>query len=218
VAWSSHASSHLRARLSHSPTYNASAPAHLNTTTGVVHAAFGGVVAMAYPDGEGRVPLSDRARASGLLALSPVNSTQTNVARILFALESDSPVMLTSAPGVGKTKTAQVVGELITGLPLCRISFSAETSVESLFGQIMPSSLPITVLNPFTGLNETRYLRQFVWRDGPITTAIRSGTFPPLMLWDEVNLAPPEVLDALAPLLARDRHLFRIPGQCHWTR
>jgi hypothetical protein len=213
VAWSPQAASHLRDRLMKSSTYNTSAPAHLNTTSGVVHAAFGGVVAMAYPDAEGRVPLTDRVRVSGLLALSSVNSTQVNVARILFALESNSPVMLTSPPGVGKTKTAQVVGELITGLPLCRVSFSAETSVESLFGQIMPSAQPVTILNPLTGLNETRYVRLFVWRDGIITAAIRAGSSPPLMLWDEVNLAPPEVLDALAPLLARDRHMFRIPGK-----
>lgn len=43
-------------------------------------------------------------------------------------------------------------------------------------------------------------IRKFSWQDGKMLRALRAGHW---LLLDELNLAPPEVLDGLMPLLDR---------------
>lgn len=43
-------------------------------------------------------------------------------------------------------------------------------------------------------------LRVFEWQDGTITRALKQGSW---ILFDEINLAPADVLQAITPLLQR---------------
>lgn len=42
--------------------------------------------------------------------------------------------------------------------------------------------------------------RTFEWQDGKLSTALKDGCW---VLLDEINLAPPDVLESLAPMLQR---------------
>jgi midasin len=75
-----------------------------------------------------------------------------------------------------------------------RINFSASTTLDQLLGSIVP-----------TCVNGNRV---FAWRDGKLLKALRQGKW---LLFDEINLATPEVLDGLAPLLYRDVKCIHIP-------
>ena len=72
----------------------------------------------------------------------------------------------------------------LLGVECERINFSANTTLEQLYGSYVP-----TLLNG---------KRVFSWQDGRLVQAIRAGKW---LLLDEINLAPAEVLDRLAVLL-----------------
>lgn len=76
----------------------------------------------------------------------------------------------------------------LLGIGCERINLSASTTLQQLLGGVMPR------IDPATGA------RVFSWQDGKLLAALRSGRW---LLLDEINLAPPEVLDGLAPLLDR---------------
>lgn len=65
-----------------------------------------------------------------------------------------------------------------------RINLSANTTLAQLFGSIVPC-----VRN-----NQ----RVFEWQEGKVLQALRAGAW---VLFDEINLAPREVLEGIAPLL-----------------
>lgn len=67
-----------------------------------------------------------------------------------------------------------------------RINLSASTTLAQLLGCVVPS------------VREGK--RVFEWQDGKVLQALRAGAW---ILLDEINLAPSEVLEGLAPLLAR---------------
>lgn len=83
----------------------------------------------------------------------------------------------------------------LLGYELVRINFSSNTTVDQLLGSIVP-----TVENG---------VRVFAWQDGPLLRALRKRIW---VLFDEINLAPPEVLDGLVPLLDRSFTHFKVPG------
>ena len=74
-----------------------------------------------------------------------------------------------------------------------RINFSASTTVEQLYGSFVPRM----VANR----------REFSWQDGKLVQAVKQGKW---LLFDEINLAPPEVLGRLAMLLAGGE--LTVPG------
>ena len=86
-------------------------------------------------------------------------------------------------PGIGKTAVINQVCRII-GIECERINCSANTTLEQLFGSVIPQSVGGK--------------RVFTWKDGKLTKAIKSKKW---VLFDEINLAPPEVLDGLVPLL-----------------
>ncbi len=77
------------------------------------------------------------------------------------------------------------VAELL-GLRCERINFSANTSVDQLLGSYIPQV--------------SGGQRVFAWHDGALVRAIKEGK---ILLLDEINLASPEVLASIAPLLDR---------------
>ena len=76
-----------------------------------------------------------------------------------------------------------------------RINFSASTTIEQLYGSFVPR---------FVGNR-----REFSWQDGKLVQAIKQGKW---LLFDEINLAPPEVLGRLAMLLESAGGELVIPG------
>ena len=67
-----------------------------------------------------------------------------------------------------------------------RINLSASTTLQQLLGGFTPRL--------------QGGVRVFSWQDGKLLQALRRGDW---LLLDELNLAPPEVLDGVAPLLHR---------------
>lgn len=94
----------------------------------------------------------------------------------------------------GKTMVVKQVAMML-GFECQRINLSKETTIPELFGSTMPY---------FEGNK-----RMFKWMDGPITIALRRKMW---VLLDEINLAPPEVLEVLIGLLERGAKSFHIPG------
>jgi midasin (ATPase involved in ribosome maturation) len=120
-------------------------------------------------------------------------------------------------PSVFECLSKQVADS--TGHQCERINLSASTTVAQLFGSTVPrycsNTLPTFVHTHHTwfpwrcielGLNNcasSRFIdgvRTFEFMEGALTQAIRKGHW---VLLDEINLAPPEVLQSLLPLLDR---------------
>lgn len=101
---------------------------------------------------------------------------------------------LQGPPGVGKTAVVLAVARLL-GHTVERICLSANTTTDQLFGTIIPTMVG--------------QRRVFQWQDGKLVAALR---FSKWVLFDEINLASAEVLESVAPLLARDIKTFRVPG------
>jgi len=81
------------------------------------------------------------------------------------------------------------------GIECERINLSGNTTLDQLIGSIVPSSVGGQ--------------RVFSWHDGKLVQALRSRQW---ILFDEINLAPPEVLEGLSFLLdRRNVSHFRVP-------
>lgn len=83
----------------------------------------------------------------------------------------------------------------LLGFGVERICLSANTTTDQLFGTIIPTMVG--------------QRRVFQWQDGKLLAALRLSKW---VLLDEINLAPAEVLESVAPLLARGDKTFRVPG------
>jgi hypothetical protein len=117
------------------------------------------------------------------LACTP--SLVINMARILAATTIRGPLLLEGPPGIGKTAVVEAMACLL-GYPCERVNLSGSVTL----GQLLGSYVPQVVGGQ----------RVFTWQEGVLVRALRRGAW---VLLDEVNLAPPEVLAAVAPLLDR---------------
>eukprot|EP01127_Copromyxa_protea_P008978 TRINITY_DN2080_c0_g1_i4.p1 TRINITY_DN2080_c0_g1~~TRINITY_DN2080_c0_g1_i4.p1 ORF type:complete len:7466 (-),score=1064.85 TRINITY_DN2080_c0_g1_i4:44-22441(-) len=118
----------------------------------------------------------------------------TQFARVFAAIQSGCPLLLEGPPGIGKTAVVNQIAKLV-GIECERLNFSNTTTLDQLLGCIIPR-----VVNG---------KRVFDWQDGSLVKAIKQSKW---VLLDEVNFASPEVLDALAPLLARKAQTYLIPS------
>eukprot|EP00392_Amoebophrya_sp_AT5.2_P015329 g15531.t1 len=126
----------------------------------------------------------------------PTPTLLRNLSRIFVCLDCKAPLLLEGPPGTGKTEAPRQAAKLCRHTSE-RISCSASTTVEQLFGSLVPEC-------------QADGRRVFRWRDGALLRAVRDGSW---IILDEINLAPPEVLDAVAPLLDRGIATFRVPGK-----
>ncbi|CAF0915731.1 unnamed protein product [Brachionus calyciflorus] len=125
--------------------------------------------------------------------LKPTETLIIQICRILISITTESALLLVGPPGVGKTSVvAQVCKILNTEYE--RINFSLNTTIEQLFGSIVPQLV--------------KGKREFIWRDGIITKAIKNRKW---ILLDEINLATSEVLQQLARLVDRNNEHFIVP-------
>ncbi|CAF3680158.1 unnamed protein product [Rotaria sp. Silwood1] len=125
----------------------------------------------------------------------PTPTLLNQMARIFAATSSKTPLLLEGPPGIGKTQVVTQVCQLLN--KQCeRINLSANTSLDQLIGCIIPRC------------NENGR-RIFEWQDGKILSALKKRKW---ILLDELNLAAPEVLEGLTPLLYRDTHTYTVPS------
>ncbi|GMH42204.1 hypothetical protein BSKO_10123 [Bryopsis sp. KO-2023] len=128
------------------------------------------------------------------LKCTATSTFMMNIARIFAAISAGSAPLLEGPPGIGKTAVVGQVASLL-GAECVRINLSKDTSVQHLLGSIMPRF--------------SKNRRVFEWHDGKLVEALKSRKW---VLLDEINLAPPEVLEVLIPLLERRSGHFHVPG------
>jgi len=120
---------------------------------------------------------AERERLETELAMD--GPTARLIARALRSISAGEPLLIEGEPGTSKTTGARFAAALL-GLACVRVNFSGATDVGELLGKFVPSD------------------GGWVYSDGPITDTVKRGG---LVLLDELNLAPPAVLDRLFPLL-----------------
>ncbi|CAF4810853.1 unnamed protein product, partial [Rotaria sp. Silwood1] len=143
------------------------------------------------------MPLRDDDSEEKVFSCLRISSTKTtckNIARLFTADSARVPLLLEGPPGIGKTAIIDQVCKL-RDEKLERINMSANTTVEQLFGSIVAKS--------------DGQQRTFVWQDGAVTRALRKKHS---ILFDEINLAPPEVLESVVSLLQRDKKTIVLTG------
>jgi hypothetical protein len=118
----------------------------------------------------------------------------SNIMRIFAAVRVGSALLLEGPPGVGKTEVVRQVAQVL-GYECVRINLSANSTLEQLFGSYVPRF--------------QNGVKGFVWKNGQLTEGILQKSW---ILLDEINLAPAEVLDSLAPLLLHEQDIFPVPG------
>ncbi|EJW86828.1 hypothetical protein WUBG_02263 [Wuchereria bancrofti] len=94
-----------------------------------------------------------------------------NIFRLVRGLAVDKPILLEGPPGCGKSSTVVALAA-VTGHSLTRLNLSEQTDLADLFGCDVP-----VILSDGTP--------SFMWRDGPILHAIKTGQW---VLLDEVCL------------------------------
>lgn len=114
---------------------------------------------------------------------------------MLMAWEMGEKVLITGPTGSGKTSLTDYCCAL-TNRPLLRINMTGDIESAILFGQLV-------VKDGAT-----------VWKDGPVTEAVKSGA---VCLIDEWDVTPPEILFGLQWLFEEDGKLFlkEMPGEAN---
>ncbi|MCE9599555.1 MAG: AAA family ATPase [Spirochaetia bacterium] len=128
------------------------------------------------------VPVSDRNGEwlpDTSLVLTP--TTIRNLQKILHPLRAGIPILLVGDAGVGKNALVYYINALRRH-PTIRYSFNEDTLPEDMVGAYR--------VDP---------MHSFIWSDGPLTRAIRTGA---VFVADEMNLAPPEVLKRFLSVFA----------------
>ncbi|KAL0049173.1 hypothetical protein WJX82_008148 [Trebouxia sp. C0006] len=99
------------------------------------------------------------------------------------------PLLLEGPPGCGKTALVEELAQLTGNVDMVRVHVDDQMDSKSLLGAYVCTSNP----------------EEFVWQPGPLTQAVAQGKW---LVIEDLNLAPPEVLAALVPLLgSRQLHL-----------
>jgi cobaltochelatase CobS len=105
---------------------------------------------------------------------------------LMMAWEMDEKVLITGPTGSGKSSLIQYACAL-TNRPMIRVNMSGDIESSVIFGSLV-------VENGAT-----------VWKDGPVTEAVRYGA---VTLLDEWDVTPPEILFSLQWLFEKGGQLF----------
>ncbi|KAL3144110.1 hypothetical protein ABBQ32_003901 [Trebouxia sp. C0010 RCD-2024] len=112
-----------------------------------------------------------------------------NIKAAALALCQNRPLLLEGPPGCGKTAMVEELARATGNVDMVRLHLDDQMDSKSLLGAYVCTSNP----------------EEFVWQPGPLTQAVAQGKW---LVIEDLNLAPPEVLAALVPLLAnRQLHL-----------
>lgn len=140
---------------------------------------------------------TERLSELGVVATAPAVA---NLARMITMQNlRNQPLALEGPPGVGKSMLAEAAARLL-GLGFVRVSCSNSLSVEDLFGSFAPAA---------PGDDSGRGVL-FQFRRGVIARALSEQRT--LVLLDEINLAPADVLSALLGLLTSTDDTYSVQG------
>eukprot|EP00850_Spirogloea_muscicola_P002909 SM000011S19087 [mRNA] locus=s11:783175:828718:+ [translate_table: standard] len=143
---------------------------------------------------------SDKPRAA-LAALAAVphgdsmvltTTTSNNLEAIAIALCRRRPVLLEGPSGVGKSALIDEVARLTDNFDVVKVHLDDQMDSKTLLGTYVCTDTP----------------GEFRWQPGALTQAVNQGLW---VVFEDVDMAPSEVLSALIPLL-EDRRLY-IPGR-----
>jgi len=111
---------------------------------------------------------------------------------ILSAWEANDKTLISGNPGTGKSSLIQYLCA-VTNRPFIRVNASGDMDSSHFFGQLVVED------------------GSTVWKDGPVTEAVRHGG---VLLWDEWDVTPPEIAMTMQWLLEEDGKLFlkEMPG------
>jgi len=121
--------------------------------------------------------------------LVPVETTLFNISQLAYAVEMNRPIFLVGETGVGKTSLVRYLAYL-SHSNLRRFNLNDQTDKTDLLGAPQP-----VFRNGNLG---------YEWKDGALIEAMKNGYW---FILDEMNLAPPEVLERLNSLLDDDGNL-----------
>jgi hypothetical protein len=110
-------------------------------------------------------------------------TTATTLAHLAVSVQRREPVLLEGPTCTSKTSVILYLAALL-GQGVVRINLSAQTDTSELLGRYLP-----------TGGDGRAAWR---WQDGRVVRALREGAW---VIFDEINLAEPAVLERLNPLL-----------------
>jgi len=133
--------------------------------------------------------------------LVPIFSVVVTTARVMAACIAETPLLLIGPPGIGKSKIVEAVATRMgvkSSDPQENSWFRVNLSTNSTLEQLIGTTEPVCEDNK----------RMFRWRNGVILDALERNAW---LLLDEINLAPPEVLDGIAALLNPDVESFTVP-------
>ncbi|KAI9852998.1 MAG: hypothetical protein M1838_002777 [Thelocarpon superellum] len=112
-------------------------------------------------------------------------TTHANLRRLAEAVRSPDPVLVSGAPGCGKTTlVAEVARELGADQTSLTLHLNEQTDAKLLIGMYTTAATP----------------GSFVWHPGVLTTAVREGRW---VLIEDLDRAPTDVVSVLLPLLER---------------
>ena len=116
----------------------------------------------------------------------PSCSAVRNLSRVLIARDTGHAVNLIGPPGIGKSAVVEVAAGMLRR-PFTRISCSRSLTVDDLFGSYRPT------------LDTPSGEVLFLFQKGPLAVAIENEG---VVLLDELNLAPADVLGVLCALVS----------------
>ena len=122
---------------------------------------------------------ADPAQARSLIPAEETYTFLPHTTNVIDAVLAGDHVLLFGGTGVGKTSLVLQVAARI-GQPVLRVNFNGQVSVSDLVGSVGLSKEGTT------------------WSDGALTRAMRNGFW---IVADEIDMAPPDILSLLYPVL-----------------
>ncbi|TNF22652.1 MAG: hypothetical protein EP329_28345, partial [Deltaproteobacteria bacterium] len=118
--------------------------------------------------------------------------TLETLLHVAECVELREPCLLEGPTSVSKTSVVEYLAMLL-GQPLVRLNLNGQTDTGELIGRFVPSD---------AGADDARAAAGPAWRwqDGLVIKAMRHGWW---LLLDELNLAEPQILERLNPVLER---------------
>ena len=141
----------------------------------------------------------------GLRALTLTRSLRRLFTLLARCVAADEPALLVGATGTGKTTVVQLLA-LLCGAPLAVLNAHAHTETADFLGSQRPCRRPNAVAagGGFAESGAAGASPLFEWEDGPLVTALKTGSF---FLFDEISLAEDAVLERLNSVLEPARTL-----------
>ncbi|KAK8886006.1 hypothetical protein M9Y10_041465 [Tritrichomonas musculus] len=128
----------------------------------------------------------------GLFILT--DGAKNRMLKIHDAFKSKFPVLLEGPTGTSKTRSVQILSNLM-GKPLIRFNLSSETTTEDLLGRLV---------------SDKDSWGCFSFKEGPFIDAFVNGKW---LLLDEINLAPQSILQCMEAALDSHEIYLEIPGR-----